>query len=213
MRRLARELERDGNPRAQLLFILLLTGVAGAVASFVMLRAGFDRMWLRYPAAATAGYALFLVALLQWVRWRVTQRAPASGPVAEDDARAPEPRPSSRARKLSDWLELLDPTMFLDDMPAIALLFVAVIVAVAVAGVVLSAPILLAELLLDGLIVAGLWHRVSAGARQFTFDLAVRRTIGPAMFVIVGLAAAGFLLEQVAPGARSIGDVLRGLTG
>lgn len=47
-------LERDSYPRLQMLLIVMLTGAAGFVVSFLLLRAGLGDMWLRYLAAFCA---------------------------------------------------------------------------------------------------------------------------------------------------------------
>ena len=44
--RLMRKLEWDGFPRLQMLFLVILTGAAGMVASYALLRSGVDSMAL-----------------------------------------------------------------------------------------------------------------------------------------------------------------------
>ena len=46
--RLRDRLERQGFPRLQMLLLVSLTGAAGFVASFTLLRLGLTEMWLRY---------------------------------------------------------------------------------------------------------------------------------------------------------------------
>jgi hypothetical protein len=65
-----RKLEWDGYPRLQMLFLVILTGVAGLLASYGLLRGGFDSMALRYPVAVACAYAVFLLLLWLWLRTR-----------------------------------------------------------------------------------------------------------------------------------------------
>lgn len=51
IRALRRYLEREHFPRLMVV-VLALTGIAGFLASFEMLRRGMDAMWIRYPLAA-----------------------------------------------------------------------------------------------------------------------------------------------------------------
>jgi hypothetical protein len=61
---------RHGYPRLEMAFLVLLTGLAGLIASFVMLRAGIDSMALRYPLAVGCAFLAFLFQLWLWLRLR-----------------------------------------------------------------------------------------------------------------------------------------------
>lgn len=61
-------LERDGFPRVQMLFLVMLTGAAGFLASYLMLQAGVHQMWLRYLGAVCIAYLVFLLLLWLWLR-------------------------------------------------------------------------------------------------------------------------------------------------
>ena len=65
--RVKKRLLRGGLPRFQMLLILLLTGSAGFLTSFVLLHAGVTRMWLRYPVAILLAYCVFLLLLRLWL--------------------------------------------------------------------------------------------------------------------------------------------------
>jgi hypothetical protein len=64
-------LQRHGLPRLQMSLIVALTGGAGFLSSYALLRLGVDSMALRYPVAVAAAYGVFL--LLLWM-WLVLQR-------------------------------------------------------------------------------------------------------------------------------------------
>ena len=75
--RARRLLHRRGRPRAQLAFLLLLTGCAGFLLSFALLHAGLTAMWLRYPLVILLSYGVLL--LLLWA-WLGVQRKGTHGP-------------------------------------------------------------------------------------------------------------------------------------
>ena len=79
----------------------------------------------------------------------------------------------------------------------------------AAAYVVYAAPVLLAEVLLDVLLVSGLHRRLRKLEPQFWLSTALRRTWVPVAAVAVLVAASGFIMETVVPGADSIGEVVR----
>jgi hypothetical protein len=64
---LKRRLERKSYPRLHASLILLLTGLAGFLVSFAMLRLGVTAMWLRYPVAILVAYGVFLILLRVWL--------------------------------------------------------------------------------------------------------------------------------------------------
>ncbi len=68
--RLQRRLEQNGWPRLQMALIVLLTGLAGLLCSFLMLLAGLDSMAVRYPLALGLAYGFFLFMLWLWLRNR-----------------------------------------------------------------------------------------------------------------------------------------------
>jgi len=180
-------------PRVQMSLIVVLTGLAGFIFSFVLREAGVDSMALRYPLAATLAYAVFLLQLRVWlalVRKRATLDL--------------EPDP----------FDLVD--IGIPDPPGIDLdegvvVFVPVVIALAgfaaAAWVVYSAPVLFAELILDGIIVSRLYSRFRKVPPEGLLSVAIRRTWVPLLVLIVVLGALGVAAERFAPGADSIGDV------
>lgn len=64
---LKRRLLRKSHPRLHASLILLLTGLSGFLASFVLLRLGIYEMWLRYPVAILFAYGVFLILLRMWL--------------------------------------------------------------------------------------------------------------------------------------------------
>lgn len=64
---LKRRLMRKSHPRLHASIILSLTGLAGFLASFLLLRLGVSAMWLRYPVAILVAYCVFLLLLRLWL--------------------------------------------------------------------------------------------------------------------------------------------------
>ena len=64
---LRRRLQRKSYPRLHASLILLLTGLAGFLVSFTLLRLGLTAMWLRYPVAILVAYGVFLLLLRVWL--------------------------------------------------------------------------------------------------------------------------------------------------
>ena len=62
-----RHLLRTSAPRLQVSLILSLTGLAGLLTSFSLLRLGVPWMWLRYPVAILVAYCVFLLLLRLWL--------------------------------------------------------------------------------------------------------------------------------------------------
>lgn len=68
--RIQRLIERLHSPRLQMMLIVALTGAVGWLASFVLLHAGVDSLWSRYPVAVAIAYIAFLFFLWCWLRLR-----------------------------------------------------------------------------------------------------------------------------------------------
>jgi hypothetical protein len=68
--RLRERLNHDGYPRLQMLLLVSLTSVAGALASVGLLHLGLFTQWLRYPMAVGVAYMAFLTLLWVWLRAR-----------------------------------------------------------------------------------------------------------------------------------------------
>ena len=199
-------LERYGSPRVQMFAMLMLTAAAGAVFSFLLLRLGLAKMWLRYPAAAFLAYLTFLALLRVWTRRQLRRPDLAR----ELDRKAAAGGGARNPLDVRVW-DLFDVLSGIDDVPVA--LFVAASLAVAgvLAAVVIAAPALLAEVLLDALLVAGLWRRFQRRGATQSMRGSLHATRVPAAIVIASLGVVGFVLERAVPSARSIGDVIRAL--
>lgn len=97
------------------------------------------------------------------------------------------------------------------DELAIPLLAVVMAVGLAFASlyVIYIAPALLAEVLVDGALSYALYRYVRGEDSEHWLPTAVRRTVLPFIATAIFLAAAGAGMAAYAPGARSIGEVVR----
>ena len=77
--------------------------------------------------------------------------------------------------------------------------------------VIYLAPALLAEILVDGLLVTGLYRRVKEPVSGNWLLGAVRRTLVPVLLTFACFVAAGFILQRLAPEARTIREVWRSI--
>ncbi|MEI2430063.1 hypothetical protein RDV84_18710 [Lysobacter yananisis] len=233
--RLRERLERDHWPRLQMSLIVLLTGAVGFLASFALLQAGLHSMALRYPLAACAAYAAFLLLLWTWARTRGRAfdqldapdfgggsgggpsgagwnggggHSGGGGASSSFDAPAslPLPRSASTGGDSDSGFSLLDGA---DDFGWVLIAIAIALGAVLAAGwVVWIAPGLMAELLLDVALAGGLYRRLRRIESQHWLSTALRRTALPFLLLALLAAAAGFAGSRHAPGADSIGDVL-----
>lgn len=100
-----------------------------------------------------------------------------------------------------------------DGIGLLALLLVLLLVlalALTSLWVVWTAPALLAEVLLDGALSFTLYRHLRRTRQRHWLGTAVRRTVLPFLVTAVFLAVLGSALANIAPGARSIGEVIHG---
>lgn len=232
----SRGLRESGYPRAEMSLILALTGGAGFLASFGMLKAGIDSMALRYPLAVAVAYLVFLLLLWIWLRSRqeatdaldLLDLAPSDGGGGVPPIRGgggsfggggatghfgPAFTPATPSSPLEDLPLVGDAIGAAADADefAIPLLIVLAVVGVAVASlyVVFLAPMIVMELAVDGALVYTLHRRLRRISAGNWFRAAFRLTALPFAVAAAILALAGFGLQHVAPGADSIGDLFR----
>jgi hypothetical protein len=222
--RLRRRLDRDGWPRAQMLLIVMLTGAAGFIASWSLLRFGVHAMALRYMFACLIAYAVFLALLWVWMRtsasdWTEIPDLPhfsgsggAEQPATADDSGTIGDAPSSDGDGAADGL--VD-TLGTADEFALPLLLVVALAALVLSSlfVVWTAPVLFAELLIDGVLAASLYRRLRGLEPRHWLDSAVRRTAWPFLATTGLVGVSGWLMQKQAPGAVTIGEALARLGG
>jgi hypothetical protein len=224
---LKRRLMRKSYPRLHASLILLLTGLAGFLVSFVLLRIGLSAMWLRYPIAILFAYGVFLILLRIWLAlsrtsdWDVDVEDIVDTTVeveSYDSSTDVSTFTSTQSVSTSTTTSNSSSTGFsfnldLDDAWWILLVIVVLLgAAIAALYVVYIAPALLAEILLDGVLMAGLYKRVKNIDHQHWLRGALSRTAVPAILIVVFFTIAGFAMQKAVPGAHSIGEVWREFT-
>lgn len=232
---LRRTLEREGFPRLQMLLIVSITGAAGFLASYWMLRAGITGMSIRYPCAIGVSYAVFLVLLWLWLRTSAEdytdvpdfsafspsscRNADSSAGKSGSEGTCDEPAPSSMALDDSLAYAIPDDGGVVGDalgaaaqaeelaVPLFVLMLVAAL-ALSSLFIIYSAPALLAELLLDGVLAASLYRRLRRLETRHWLETAIRRTVVPFALTALVAAVSGWGMTIYVPEAHSIGDVM-----
>jgi len=205
-------LDRETFPRAIVLTMLVGAGGASFLCSAVALGAGIASMGGRYALAAASGYVVFLSLIRVWIAIRRgwAPDDPGVADVLGDAGRAITQSASGdlggAAASGFEW------SFDLDDFWWLAVVVLAAGAGLlAVAFVVSSAPVLLAEVALDAALVGTVYRRLRHEDRSYWAVTALRQTWVPAAVLVTFMAVLGFALQQVTPGADSIGDVMRGL--
>jgi hypothetical protein len=233
--RLKRQLERESFPRIQMGFIVALTGAAGLLGSFVLLRAGVESMALRYPLALGLAYLLFLCLLWLWLRTKAEDYLdlPDLSGLVPGPLRSGSPAPSfpsggggdfggagaSGSFDATDAVSVPEPLSSLGDAAGsgfdadeLAIPIVVIVLALGLAFaslyVVYLAPSLFAELLFDGALSYTLYRHLRSADRSHWLGTAFRRTALPFGLTALFLVAVGAAMAAYAPEARSIGEVI-----
>jgi len=211
----AHRLLRHSFPRLQMSALLALTGAAGFLSSFLLLRLGVDSMALRYPVAVALAYGAFLLLLRIWLGlqrdgWGFFARG-LEGVDGADLVPGDVPfhghgfGGGGGSSSLGFSFDL--------DESAVLVLLAVLILAVTALGTVLwvlwIAPSLLAEVLVDGLLMTALYRRLRRSQPTGWLPGAVRRTCAPALIAAALLSFAGLLLHEAVPGAHSLGAAWR----
>ncbi len=210
--RISHSLCQKAYPRLQMTLIVVATGLAGFLGSMLLLHLGMVKMWQRYPLAVVLSYGVFLLLLKVWVIYQRRSLAQDLLDSADFDPTAlvPSggPTPSTAQSSCShSWTDLL-PDLDVDEWVAVLVFLVAVVVAlVASFFIVFSAPSLLGEVFLDAVLMAGLRKKMVGVPEQHWTRGAVRRTAVAFVVVALVFSLAGAAIQQIRPGATSIGGV------
>lgn len=229
--RIGQRLLHHGYPRLEMAFLVLVTGLAGFLASFALLHAGIGSMALRYPLAVGCAFIALLLQLWLWLKLRHDWREDLAEAASELASGASDAAPGHAgggggtfdgggasgnfdmpgADLLSGPVEAAAQA----DEAAIPLFALIGIVAVALSMVLLAfslvstAPFLFAELLIDGAMSATLYRRLRHLPQRHWTATAVRRTVVPFILSALLLAAVGFGMAWAVPGAHTVGEFLQ----
>jgi hypothetical protein len=219
-----RYFERRSAPRIILGLLLIMTGLFGLLISFVSLHLGLEQMWVRYPLAVLGSYAFFFALLRLWVQLERSRFNPQAEEIQAAIAAENQPDIEAKLAKYGrgSWLDWLDLPFSLGDIgdffdldegcfPA---LVIGILVAVVGSLIVLllaamtAAPAFLAEVFVDVFIVSVLYRRLRIAAQENWLGTAIRKTWWLALLTAALLSLAGWGLETLAPGSRSIGPAI-----
>jgi hypothetical protein len=233
IRRVASKLRGEAFPRLQMLLLVALTGGFGLLSSFGLLQAGLDSMAIRYPVALALSYGFFLFLLWLWLRTNAADYidvpdpsglsrsgSAADGPAefvgggggdfAGGGASASIEAPPLELGKGFGGLGTLGTVGDADEL-AIPLVVIVLAAGLAIASfyVVYIAPVLFAELLVDGALSYALFRHLRSKDRPYWVTSALRHTLVPFVVTGVFLAAVGGAMSLYAPGAKSVGQVVK----
>jgi FtsH-binding integral membrane protein len=227
--RVGRRLLDHGYPRVEMAFLVVVTGLAGFLASFALLHAGIQSMALRYPLAVGCAFIALLLQLWLWLRLRHDWREDLAD-AAADLASGYSDKPSgvgghggtfdgggasanfdvpgsdllgSSVEAAANAEEAAIPLFALIGIAAVALSMVLLAF-----SLVSTAPFLFAELLVDGAMSATLYRRLRHLPRRHWTQAAVRRTVVPFLLTALLLGAVGFGMAWAVPGAHTVGEFL-----
>lgn len=206
-------LEAESFPRLQMSLLVVLTGGAGLLASFVLLHLGVDSMAVRYPLAVTVAYGVFLLLLWLWLRTKAEDYSEVELPEPSGDGLGgakgafDAPGDAAESSAIGDAASALSGG---DELAIPLLIIVTAIAGMAAASfyVVYIAPTLFAELLVDGALSYVLYRRLRRAERQHWLTTAFKHTAGPFAVAAILLALIGLALSSAAPGAHTLGEAL-----
>lgn len=227
IRRVASKLRGEAFPRLQMLLLVALTGGFGLLSSFGLLQAGLDSMAIRYPVALALSYGFFLFLLWLWLRTNAANYIDVPDPTGFNRSGSAADVPAdfvgggggdfagggASASFEAPQLELGKTVGTVGDADELAIPLVVIVLAVGLAiasfYVVYIAPVLFAELLVDGALSYALFRHLRSEDRPHWVASALRHTLVP--FVVTGvlLAAVGGAMSMYAPGAKSLGQVVK----
>ena len=235
IQRVKEHLVRESFPRVQMALIVALTGGFGLLASFGMLRFGMDSMAIRYPLALTFAYLFFLFLIWLWLRTNAEDYLdvpdlpdlvprPDLSASAQDFKSAgggdfggggatgsfDDPAAEATSSPMRTVEDSAGSVVEADEL-AIPLVAIALAIGIALASlyVIYIAPILFAEVLVDGALSYALFRHLRGQDPQHWLSSTFRRTALPFAATAVFLIAVGVAMAAYAPGARSIGQVLK----
>ncbi|MDN4037715.1 hypothetical protein [Massilia sp. YIM B02443] len=224
---------REGFPRIQMFILVSLTALAGFGASVALLAAGMDTMALRYLLSVGVAYVVFLLLLWLWLHTSAadyldvatsggtggdtgTAHGPAGfsggggsfdggGASANVDFSASDSGIGAIAEKPLEAIGQAEEAAL-----PLAVLLLVLGIALSSLFVIWSAPVLFAEILVDALLAAGLYRRLRLLDQRHWMVAALRHTAIPFLLTALVAAGAGWGMQQYAPAAASLGQVLSG---
>lgn len=182
---------------------LIMTVVLGAIffSSKLLLANGMDTMWLRYLAADSIGYAVFILLLWIWTHIEGFENVDSFDIANYSDG-------SGGGSATHQGASLLDGLGALEGLPLLLIALLAVAVSFIIAYNIWLAPEILAELMLD----AGLAGLLSKRAKGITpegfLPSALRKTFWPFAGFTAVMTIVALIISAKWPEAHSLAQVI-----
>jgi hypothetical protein len=194
--------------------IVGLTGAAGFLASYFMLRSGVTSMALRYPVAIAIAYAAFLILLWLWLRTSAEDYTDFPDVLSSDYFGGASIDGSHHASAVPDDSGVLSEAVGATAQGGefavpIFVVITAAVVFLSSMWIVYSAPTLFAELLIDGVLSASLYRRLRGLETQHWLGTAIRRTVWPFAITAIIFFVGGEMMHLYYPHAHSLGEAIR----
>jgi hypothetical protein len=213
-----RRLENGSYPRLQMSLLVLLTGAAGFLASYLMHHMGVQAMGARYFLSMCAAYGAFLLLLGFWISHNVDEMADAgnttdtvidSVDLAGSGIDAISGSGGGTFDAIGDTMGSIGDADELA-IPLIIFFIVLLLAAMVLSAlfVVYSAPALLAEILVDAMLSASLYRRLQGLDQKHWLETAIRRTVLPFVLTTIIVTICGISIGRIVPGAHSLGEAL-----
>ena len=216
---LAQHLRRHKRPRLAMACLLTVSSLAGLLTSYVLLKAGVDKMAWRYPLSVVASYSALLLQLWAWLTISKNAAMDVAGRMVEgaSDALSLSTASADAASQAGSAADMVDLGIVADEGAVFFwIILVAIVVMFSAGYLVYVAPSILADVMLDTAAGYGLLATMGKGSELSDFvgkahwyERAVERTIVVFFITCAVMFFAGLALDHYAPGAHSLPEVIK----
>lgn len=208
LKRVYSRMRREGWPRFQMLLIVIMTGSAGFLTSWYLLKAGIFNMGIRYGVSVIAGYIAFLFLIWLWMMIHgrdyhrdISNKGEESLPNTKDEHDFP----------VDLGAELVDPSIVADEGCFVVVLLFGLLIAVVwtVFNIITIAPVLMTEVVVDGVLMTIIYRQIRKSGPENWLIPVFKRTYKYVCIILILFTLCGWLFSVIYPKAHTIGDVLR----
>lgn len=209
---IAEWMTRRGYPRPMMAGALVFSAAAGLACSVQLARLGLSAMWLRYPLAFVAAYAMFVCCLGRLAIGTSRRLDSARREIQRASIRHQTHSDSGESKAFEDFVDGIregarHQEAAADGAPAQITLLLALTVVLICIYYIWMAPILWGELIAEGALVAWIYRPVSRGPKANWLQVAFELTGMQAFLVAAIFTLAGLGFQLYAPRATTVVEV------